>query len=77
MSTSVLRAWPPLLPGVVSWYATPSPPASKRSAAIRPGKAAGDPEYGLEVEADVDGVGADDFGTIVASLTTGPGAPEK
>src|SRR5215467_987492 len=51
MSTSVLRTAPPLLPGVVSWYATPSPPLSNVSAWIVPGSAIAVPLYGVDIDA--------------------------
>ena len=71
MSTSVLRACPPLLPDEVSWYATPSPPLSNVSALTCPGKGAGEPEYGVDVAMVVV---VDDLGTMVLSLVTWPGA---
>src|SRR6185312_3995616 len=48
MSTSLDRNAPPELPGVVSWYATPSPPLSNFAACTTPGSAADVPEYGVE-----------------------------
>src|SRR5258706_1499740 len=46
MSTFVVRYCPPVLPLVVSWYATPSLPLSKSSASIVPGIMAGEPLKG-------------------------------
>src|SRR5438105_15777567 len=48
MSTPSVRKVLPLLPAIVSWYATPSPPLSYFSASIRPGMAIGVPEYGVD-----------------------------
>src|SRR5215470_11724022 len=53
MSTSVVRYAPPLLPAVVSWYATPSPPLSKFAASTRPGIATGVPLNGASPPDDV------------------------
>ena len=50
MSTSVVRYCPPPFPEVVSTYATPGPPSSKRSACTVPGSATGVPPYGVELE---------------------------
>src|ERR1043165_9415556 len=74
MSTSVDRYAPVLLPCVVSWYATPSPPLSKFSACIVPGRAIGVPVYGVEV----DGLGVDDAAKVIApKLPTPPVAPTE
>src|SRR5579864_2235957 len=75
MSTSVCRYTPPLLPGVVSWYATPSPPLSKFSASIFPGMAAGEPEKG-DSPGDGDGVegalGDVGVGTLADAMVIAP-----
>ena len=62
MSTSVERYCPPLLPAVVSLYATPYPPVSKFSASIVPGTDAATPLYAPGVP--VGGVGLE-WGLIV------------
>src|SRR5262252_1063925 len=54
MSTSVARYAPPLLPDVVSWYATPSPPLSKFAASTSPGTAAGVPVNGANAPVPAD-----------------------
>src|SRR6266550_637574 len=71
-STSVDRYAPPLLPPVVSWYSTPSPPLSKFAARTIPGIGNAVPVYGVERVVVVDCAAG--FATIVRSLVTCPGA---
>src|SRR5438093_742973 len=61
MSTSVDRNAPPLLPALLSWYATPSPPSLKFSAWTVPGIDHGVPPKGVPspVPAPTDSVALD------------------